>query len=62
MGIKVNQFSIKSRINDENSKEIFGGKQKDSGQTKMDDEFENDLILKCVERVVDYIKSEKDRF
>tara|TARA_X000001036_G_scaffold381838_1_gene374154 strand:+ start:1384 stop:1572 length:189 start_codon:yes stop_codon:yes gene_type:complete len=62
MGIKVNQFSIKSRINDDNSKETFGGNRIDSGNNKIDDEFQNELIQKCVEKVLDHLKGEKERF
>ena len=62
MGIKVNQFSIKSRINDEKSKDTFGINEKYSDIHKMDDDFQNELIQKCIEKVLDHLKGEKERF
>ena len=62
MAIKVNQFSIKAKINDQKKRERYGDKSEtESGKTK-DAEMEEKLIQKCFDRVVEYLKSEKERF
>ena len=47
MAIKVNQFSIKAKINDQKKRERYGDKSEiESGKTK-DAEMEEKLIQKC---------------
>ena len=60
MAIKVNQFSIKAQVNDEVVSESFGEKES-SEPTQMNEEMEQELIQKCFEKVLDYLKNEKDR-
>ena len=62
MAIKVNQFSIKAKINDQKKRERYGDKSEiESGKTR-DAEMEEKLIQKCFDKVVEYLKSEKERF
>ena len=61
MAIKVNQFSIKAQVNDEVVSESFGEKES-SETTQMNEEMEQELIQKCYEKVLDYLKNEKDRY
>ena len=62
MAINVNQFSIKAKINDQKKRERYGDeKVLESGKTE-DAEMEEKLIQKCFDRVVEYLKSEKERF
>ena len=62
MAIKVNQFSIKAKINDQKKRERYGDETVlESGKTE-DAEMEEKLIQKCFDRVVEYLKSEKERF
>ncbi len=60
MGIKVNQFSIKAKVNDQSKTEHFG--KKHESQLTKDQGMEEELIQKCFDKVVDYLKNEKDRF
>ena len=62
MAIKVNQFSIKAKINDQKKRERYGDETAlESGKTE-DAEMEEKLIQKCFDRVVEYLKKEKERF
>lgn len=61
MAIKVNQFSIKAQVNDEVVSESFGEKES-SEPIQMNEEMEQELIQKCFEKVLDYLKNEKDRY
>jgi len=62
MGIKVNQFSIMAKVNDQKKKEYFGDETISKAETKKDLGMEEELIQKCFDKVVEYLKSEKDRF
>jgi hypothetical protein len=62
MAIKVNQFSIKAKVNDQNKTEHFGNESASESVTKKDVGKEEELIQKCFDKVVDYLKNEKDRF
>ena len=62
MAIKVNQFSIKAKINDQKKRERYRDEPAiESGKTE-DAEMEEKLIQKCFDRVVEYLKKEKERF
>ena len=62
MAIKVNQFSIKAKVNDQNKTEHFVNESASDSVTKKDVGKEEELIQKCFDKVVDYLKNEKDRF
>ena len=62
MGIKVNQFSIMAKVNDQKKKEHFGDETASEAETKKDVGMEEELIQKCFDKVVEYLKNEKDRF
>jgi hypothetical protein len=62
MAIKVNQFSIKAKINDQKKRERYRDKTVIESGERKDAEMEEKLIQKCFDRVVEYLKSEKERF
>ena len=53
MAIKVNQFSIKAKVNDQNKTEYFGNESASESVTKKDVGKEEELIQKCFDKVVD---------
>ena len=62
MAIKVNQFSIKAKINDQKKRERYVDESEIESDKTKDAEMEEKLIQKCFDRVVEYLKSEKERF
>jgi hypothetical protein len=61
MPIKVNQFSISAKINDQQSSQTFPEKQPSSG-TNLSKKAKEELIQQCLDKVVDYINNERNRF
>jgi len=51
-----------AKVNDQKKKEHFGDETASEVETKKDLGMEEELIQKCFDKVVEYLKNEKDRF
>jgi hypothetical protein len=61
MPIKVNQFSIKAKVNDQQLGNNAGGGS--SGSTgKLSKNGKAEIIQLCMDKMIDYLNNERNRF